>query len=76
MDVLVEKITERLRQERIDHALASLAKPRTDTDPRFAYGVVCGFQQGLEHALDVIKAVLTEDEESAKRKPEPSSYQY
>lgn len=68
MDILIEKIQERLQQQIVEHALASLQKPKADVEPRLAYGIACGFSQGMQHALDTVLAILREDEENERER--------
>lgn len=55
---MLERVITELTKKRDEFALDSLRKPRTDNDPSYELGRICGVIEGFDKAISTVTEVL------------------
>ena len=73
-NMLAQRIHAESEKALNEHAREALLRPKTDHDPAFAYGEVCGFQKGMTTAFQLVQQLLNDEDQRNERRPEPTEF--
>lgn len=62
----VESLIAQLNKLRIDHMCGAIAAPRDKTE--YEFGRICGYEEAMAAALELINSILEEDDPDVKTK--------
>lgn len=72
--ILAQRIAAVSEEALNEHARQALLRPKTDVDPAFAFGEICGFQKGMTTAFQLVLQVLEDEDKRNERRPEPDTF--